>query len=521
MREYPSQFWVLVLCTFIDRLGGSLLFPFFSLYITRRFGAGMTQVGILFALVSVTSLISSFIGGGLTDRFGRKKLVIFSLLVSAFTMVILGLVNTFTLFILVVMMVGLLADVGFPAQQAMVADLLPEEKRAQGYGILRVVLNLAVVLGPVIGGLLAARSYLLLFIFDGIFSSITALIVFVGIKETYTAPAPAEGERAGSMLDTFKGYAHVMRDGVFTWFLGASMLMVIVYIQMNTSLGVYLRDTHGIAEQAYGYILSLNAAMVVLFQFPITRWIERFRPLAVMVAGTLFYAIGFGMYGFVSLYALFLVAMAIITVGEMFVTPVSQAIVSNLAPEDMRGRYMATYGLSWVVPSAIGPLLAGIVIDFVDPRWVWYGAGLIGLVSAAAFYFLDRRVGSARWEAVRARLDILQRLEEAQISAHEAASLINEVSEGRWAKLAPALQTTPQRSLRIRVSDVASGSMKADVLLPFGLLGTIRHTRPPLSPDLDQIDHDALHDLIDRSLNGSQGRGKSADGDSQVEVNIE
>src|SRR5512140_2812181 len=164
MNDYPRQFWVLVGASFIDRLGGALLFPFFSLYITKKFTVGMTEVGILFGILSVSGVISQLFGGALTDRMGRKGMMIFGLVMSAVSALLMGLVDNFVLFVIVVVGVGLLADLGWPAQQAMVADLLPENKRIQGYGILRVVFNLAVVIGPLIGGFLASRSYLLLFI---------------------------------------------------------------------------------------------------------------------------------------------------------------------------------------------------------------------------------------------------------------------------------------------------------------------------------------------------------------------
>ncbi|MBC7250777.1 MAG: MFS transporter, partial [Anaerolineae bacterium] len=142
----------------------------------------------------------------------------------------------------------------------------------------------------------------------------------------------------------------------------------------------------------FGYVLSLNAGMVVLFQFPITRWAKKYRPLLVMTMGTLLYAIGFALYGFVSAYGLFLLAMAIITIGEMLVVPISQALVAQFSPEDMRGRYMAVFGFSWVIPSAIGPLLAGLIMDNANPRWVWYAAGLVGLAAATGFILLQRRI---------------------------------------------------------------------------------------------------------------------------------
>ena len=390
-NEYPRQFWVLVLGTFIDRIGGAIMFPFFTLYVTRKFDVGMTEVGVIFGLFSIASVGGSMFGGALTDRLGRKRIMIFGLIASALTSLLMGLVSSIELFFGSALFVGLFANAGGPAQQAMVADLLPEEKRAQGFGILRVAVNLAVTIGPAIGGLLAARSYLLLFVCDAVFSAITAGIVALAIRETL--PAPSEGEPEQTMAQTFGGYRDVLRDGTFVLFIGACILMTLVYMQMNTTLAVYLRDTHSVPEQGFGYIISLNAAMVVLFQFSISRRIARYRPLLLMAVGTLLYAVGFGMYGFVSAYVFFLVAMAIITIGEMMTAPTSQALVARFAPEDMRGRYMAVFGFSWVIPSTVGPLLAGLIMDNTDPRWVWYAAGMVGLVAAGSFALLQRRVG--------------------------------------------------------------------------------------------------------------------------------
>jgi MFS family permease len=150
-----------------------------------------------------------------------------------------------------------------------------------------------------------------------------------------------------------------------------------------------------VSEQGFGYVLSLNAAMVVLLQFPIARRISGYSPLLVMAAGMVLYAVGFGLYGFVASYGLFLVAVATLTLGEMLTAPVSQSLVSRLAPDDMRGRYMAVFGFSWVIPAAVGPTLSGLVMDNADPRWVWHATFLVGLTATAMFVVLHRRSGSS------------------------------------------------------------------------------------------------------------------------------
>ncbi|HEX2997072.1 MAG TPA: MFS transporter, partial [Anaerolineales bacterium] len=146
-HEYPRNFWMMIFVNFIDRLGGSLLFPFFALYITKRFDVGMTEVGKLFAIFFISGFIGSFPGGALTDRFGRRNIIIFSLIATSFSTLLMGFVNEFQFFLVVAFISGIFTDVGGPAYEAVFMDVLPEEKRASGFGIRRVAFNLAVVIG--------------------------------------------------------------------------------------------------------------------------------------------------------------------------------------------------------------------------------------------------------------------------------------------------------------------------------------------------------------------------------------
>jgi len=386
--EYPKTFWTLVMVTFIDKLGGFLLFPFFALYITKKFDVGMTQVGILFALFSLSSFIGSFIGGALTDRMGRRSMIIFSLLTSAFSTLAMGFVNSLEAFYVIAIVSGIFTDTGGPAYNAIVGDLLPEERRATGFGILRVAFNVSAAIGPAIGGLLAAHSYLALFVTDAIISTIVAVIVFFTIPET--KPELKPGAVQESMGQSFKGYLRVFRDGAFVLFMLASILAWTTYMNMNTTLGVYLRDAQGIAESGYGALISLNAVMVVGFQFWITRRLERFPAMLMMAAGTLLFSFGFVMYGLFDTYVWFMIGMAIITVGEMITVPIANAEVINFAPEDMRGRYGAVYGLAWGLPFMIGPYLAGLLMDNYNPDWLWYACGICGLLATISFLALHR-----------------------------------------------------------------------------------------------------------------------------------
>ena len=386
--EYPKPFKVLVFATFIDRLGGFLLFPFFSVYLISHFNVTIVEVGFLFAIFAGGSIIGSTIGGALTDKYGRRLMLLFGLISSGIGSILMGIVDDLNLFFLIAAVLGVLGDLGGPARQAMVVDLLPEDKRADGFGLLRVAVNLSATIGPILGGMLLKQSYLILFISDAVSSLITALIVFIVIPET--KPEKQEDKPEESVMKTIIGYKEVLKDSVYILFLAVSAVTVLVYMQLNSTLSVFLWDIYEFPLEWFGALLSMNALMVVLFQFWITKRTSKYAPMKMMAFGTLLYMIGFGMYGFISETYLFFVAMAILTVGEMIVIPVSQATVARFAPEDKRGRYMAVYGFHWSIPILFGVSAASFIYVYLGPNWVWYLAGILSLIAIIGFCLLHR-----------------------------------------------------------------------------------------------------------------------------------
>ena len=257
-----------------------MLYPFFALYLTQKFDIGMSTVGILFAVFSISGMIGNALGGALADRVGRKGVVIASLLLSSLSALGMGFAPTLAVFVAVSAIVGTLGSIGGPAEEAVVADLLPPEKRAEGYGIIRVIFNVAVIIAPPVAGLLVAKSYLTLFIVDAIISLIAAGIVFFALPET--KPQAHPDSKPETMKQTFQGYSRVFKDVPFVLFIAVTVLMTLVYMNMGTTLGVFLRDQRGLKEVAYGSLLSINAILVVVFQFWITHRLEKYKPLVMM-----------------------------------------------------------------------------------------------------------------------------------------------------------------------------------------------------------------------------------------------
>ena len=119
-----------------------------------------------------------------------------------------------------------------------------------------------------------------------------------------------------------------------------------------------------------------------------------------LAIGTLIYATAVGSVAFGRGFWAFLGSMVLMTVGELILIPTSTTYAANLAPADMRGRYMGIYGLTWGVASGIGPVLGGFLGDNYGPSSTWYGGFLIGLVSVMGFLFLARRYPEHKLELI-------------------------------------------------------------------------------------------------------------------------
>ena len=405
VREYPRQFWVLFVSELINAAGAGLVFPFLSLYLSRHLNFSMTDVGMFFGLYAVISTVSQLAGGSLVDRIGRKPVMLFSMFGNAVAVLgfdlggpLMSVPGALRLAVIAVIITALgLTGAAFgPAVNAMVADLVESQKRSQAYGLLRVVQNLGIAIGPAIGGLIATHSsYLLLFAISAVASTIYGIMIALFIHETLPKQAhdaQAAVEQGGA------GMGDVLRDRVFMLFTLLSLAIVISYSQMTTTLPVYLNRSFGVSEQWFGLLMSLNATMVVLFQFSITRFTSRYGRSVMMALGAAFYALGFGVFAEGPLWALmgalpfFFLAQAILTMGEMIIVPVSQAFAADIAPQEMRGRYMGVFGLAYTAGFGLGPMLGGLVMDRLGGQYIWYAAFISCLLLALSFLAMSGQV---------------------------------------------------------------------------------------------------------------------------------
>ena len=390
-RDYPKQFWILTAASFIDQIGTAVLGPFFMLYITQKFGIPVAQAGLIFGINSVINALGSTIGGAMADNWGRKKAVIYGLVLSAVGNLALGLINRFDYFVAVMVTMAIFGSFAVPARAAMIGDILPQEKRAEGFAIYRVAFNLAFAMGPALAGFLAAQSYFYIFMLDVVLSLITAIIVVVAIEESLPEVSPERPKQ--TLRQSLAGYRQVLRNGQFLAFALITMLTSVVWMQIFGTVGVFMRDVQGLPEQSVGFLLSLNGAMVVLFQIPITRILRDITdrlPMRVVGFGMTVASFGMMMFSFVTGMLWLAIAMIIHVIGEMIAAPQLNSLAIRFAPEDKRARYMAVFNYRWLLVNTFAPYLSGRILDSSHSQKLYYIVGTIGMISVIGFLLLER-----------------------------------------------------------------------------------------------------------------------------------
>jgi MFS family permease len=388
LRNYPSQFWLLFWGTLVSFIGMSMIWPFMVIYLGAELGLSLTIITTLTSISAVMSLLSSFIAGSIADRIGRKWTMVVSLGVTGLSLVLMIFAHSYGQFAILMALRGAFRPLYRVGSDAMVADLVPPKKRDDAYALTRLSKNVGVAVGPAMGGLMIATSYKITFLAAASTSILFALLIALFTVETLPDAAREIQEK---LITTLKTYLTIFQDRVFSSFIFGFTLRQIAGSILWVLLGAYAIDNYGLSENLYGLIPTANAVMVVLLQLYVTRRTSRYRPLAVMAIGTLFYGLGVGSIAFATGFWGFLASMLIVTIGELIVIPTASTYTANRAPETMRGRYMSMLALTMGAGSMVGPLLGGFLNDTFSPSAIWYGGGAAGFLGAMIFFILANR----------------------------------------------------------------------------------------------------------------------------------
>lgn len=384
-------------------LAGGCVAPFLGIWAIKHLRAGQPAVGAVYLIGAVIAAGSGYLGGHLSDHWGRRRLILIGWMTSAvMPLAALAVGEREIPGLIVLAILPSLGAIGGSADTAMVADLVPPERHEAAYAAVRVASNFGVTLGPVVGGLLLALSG-----WNALFIGVTVLAAnatylawrFVPRGGAYAPEAPPEKGRARTIL----------RDRPFLVYLLAGTLASFVYVAYETVLPISLVVSHGLSSATWGFLVVINPAIVTVCQLRLTRATGRWSPALKLGIALPLMGLPFLLLSVSSAIPVVVLVIVIFVFGEMLWIPTSQSVVARLAPDDVRGAYMGAFGMSWSVSWALGPFL-GLQVhaaagDFAT--WTMFAAmslvaGGVGAAAAAAAVRSGRTSAEPVFEEPRA-----------------------------------------------------------------------------------------------------------------------
>ena len=387
----PLPVWLLQVGGLMNSFGNGLALPFLVIYLHNVRGFSLGTAGLIVAISSAGLVGAGIFAGPLIDRFGPKRVLGTGLVLQAVGYGLLPLVRSpWQAFVLV----GIegAGSAGFwPSQSTLISRLTPAARRHAAFAQQRVTMNLGIGLGGLAAGLIAhvddPTSFTVLFVLDAF-----TFLAYVGVLAFIRDPG-VEPSEAG---DVPASYRAVLRHKTFLGLWGLNFLFVFAGYSLFSLLPVFAHDESGLSERQIGAIFFVNTAVIVIAQLPLSRWIEgrrRMRALALMpllwaVAWLLVDAAGFWLTAGAA-FALIALAAVILGIGECFHGPAHQALVSDIGPPSLRGRYFAVHSLSWGLAGTLGPAVGGFILA-AAPFALWPLASAVCVVAALGVLAIER-----------------------------------------------------------------------------------------------------------------------------------
>jgi len=395
-NQYPRQYWLMILGIVISTAGGGMVWPFMLIYAGGKLGLPLSAVASLISINAGVGLFASFLAGTLADHIGRKIVMVSSLVMMGVAYLLLINAETYLQFALLMGLVGLSNPLYQVGADAMLADMIPAHQRTDAYAINRIAYNAAFGIGPAIGGFLASTSYALAFYGASAGFFIYAIIWFFFAHETLDKTIREEktSALAGQVqvqneAARSDGYIHVFKDKAYMAFVTLFAVGMIAPSILWILLPVYTKTNFNVPEALYGWIPTTNAFMCVFLQYAVSNQTRKFKTLPVTSVGMLVYALGAGSVALMTGFTGFWLSMVILTLGELILIPTASKYVADIAPEDLRGRYMSLYWFGWGVSRTLAPLIGGYLNDNISPRSIWIGGLLFGLTSTLGLVLLN------------------------------------------------------------------------------------------------------------------------------------
>ncbi|WMT30679.1 MFS transporter [Bacillus aerius] len=384
LRTLHPLSWTIIIGTIFGRMATSMSIPFLAVYLTQVKGASASSAGLIIAVSSLIGIVASFYGGYVSDRIGRKKVMLLSIF--GWTLVFVGFAfaDAICVFFFMNALNGLCRALFEPTSKALLSDVTPSSIRLFVFNLRYTAINIGVIFGPLLGLYLGSSKTT--------FPFLAAALIYLlyGLTLTWQFQKhPVAAPESPKQIGVKKALSIIQKDTVFSIILIGVTLCSFGYSHLSSTLPQYLSASPMIEDgpKLFGYLLSLNAVVVIVIQYPLIMIAKRYSTILslttgnVLLAGSLF-AIAFSQ----SLGTLAFI-IVVFTIGEVLLFAMMDLFVDNIAKPEVKGSYFGAMGFSQF-GSVVGPFVGGLCIDLFGAAHPLSIFSVLAIVTAAGVPFL-------------------------------------------------------------------------------------------------------------------------------------
>ncbi len=388
---------IIFITVFIDLVGFGIVIPALPFYVeSDLFRATPFEIGILFASYSLMQFVFSPVLGSLSDRYGRRPVLFFSIIGSAIGYLFIGFAVALWMVFLGRIIAGITGG-NISTAQAYIADATSKENRAKGMGLFGATFGLGFIFGPAIGGILSRYGIHFPFLFAAVLSAVNAVLVYFILPETVnTANYDPNKIRKSRFAELFES----LGDAKFSTLNAVYFFLVTSFSIMTYAFVLYTIERFGYTAEENGYIFAFIGVLAVIFQgFLFNKLVGRFGENPLMIVGCLMMAVSLFTIPFISpdfggLTGV-LLTVALLAIGNSMASPAITSLASKISDDATQGKSLGVLQSFASLARAIGPAVGGVLLnnavnqvdDFTVQRTFWTASAIMIFTVLIAVYF--------------------------------------------------------------------------------------------------------------------------------------
>ncbi|WP_312343512.1 MFS transporter [Chryseobacterium binzhouense] len=377
---------MLALVMLINR-SGSMVLPFLGVYMTAHLKFSIENTGIVLSFFGIGSVIGSWFGGFITDKFGEYRVQYLSLLLSVPLFCLIPLFKTEIGVAAIILLQSIVSDSFRPANSVAITKYAKPENITRAFSLNRMAINLGFSIGPALGGILSAISYEFLF-YSNAFAALSAGILYIIFFNKRNKLAKLKARKVKE-TNEIKKENSPYKDGKFLIYCFLCMLFSICFFQLFSTLTIFYKETAHLSQQNIGYLLGYSGFIVVLLEMGLVQAAEKYLNLArTMFHGTFICGLSYAMLGFDYSIITLIISMTLLSVGEIWALPFMSTITALRSGKNNKGAYMGLNGIAFSIAFIITPYLGTLIAEKFGFTILWIGTGILLTSTATAFYFL-------------------------------------------------------------------------------------------------------------------------------------